>query len=82
MYYVYVLKSEKDERLYIGYSSNLKLRIKEHVDGLVKSTKNRRPILLEYYEAYNNKQLAQERERKLKEFGSSYKGLIKRITRD
>jgi putative endonuclease len=82
MYYVYLLKSEKDGKFYVGYSSNLKLRVKEHIDGLVKSTKNRRPIKLEYYEAYKNKQLAQKRERKLKEFGSSYSGLIKRITRD
>lgn len=82
MYYVYILKSYKDGKFYVGYSSDLRLRLKEHTDGIVKSTKNRRPINLEYYEAYKTKQLAQERERKLKKFGSSYAGLIKRITRD
>jgi len=30
MYYIYVLKSEKDESLYLGYSSDLKSRIKQH----------------------------------------------------
>jgi len=46
---------------------------------IVKSTKNRRPLDLIYYEAYSNKKLAQEREKKLKQFGSAYKELIKRI---
>ncbi|MFH0968990.1 MAG: GIY-YIG nuclease family protein [Patescibacteria group bacterium] len=79
MYYVYLLKSEKDNKFYIGYSSNLKLRIKEHEDGLVESTKHRRPLKLVYYEAYPNKLLAEDRERQLKKFGSAYSGLLKRI---
>jgi len=35
-----------------------------------------------YYEAYNNKNLAEERERKLKKFGSAYSGLLKRISEE
>ena len=34
---------------------------------------------LVYYEAYNNEMQARERERKLKQYGSSYQGLLKRI---
>jgi len=41
MFYIYVLKSEKDNCLYVGFSSNLKNRIKEHNEGLVIATKNR-----------------------------------------
>ncbi len=46
MAYVYILRSKKDRRLYIGSAKNLKNRIKEHINGLVLSTKNRRPLLL------------------------------------
>ena len=82
MYYVYLLKSGKDLGYYIGFSSNLKFRFKQHCNGLVDSTKHRRPLRLIYYEAYNNKNLAEERERKLKKFGSAYSGLLKRISEE
>ena len=49
MYYTYVLISIKDEKNYTGYSKNLKLRFKQHQDGMVESTKNRRPRVLIYY---------------------------------
>ena len=78
MYFVYILRC-KDKKLYIGYSDDLLSRFKEHESGMVDSTKHRRPLTLFYYEAYSNKKLAQERERKLKQFGSSYKGLVKRL---
>jgi putative endonuclease len=79
MYYVYLLKSIKDKGFYIGYSSDLKRRFEEHLSGSVDATKNRLPLELFYYEAYSTKEKALEREEKLKKFGSSYKGLIKRI---
>ena len=80
MYYVYLLFSEKDKGYYIGYSSDLKNRFKDHCAGKVESTTmNRRPMKLVYYEAYSSKELAQERERKLKDFGSAYTGLLKRL---
>ncbi|MDD4607076.1 MAG: GIY-YIG nuclease family protein [Patescibacteria group bacterium] len=79
MYSVYLLRSLKDKNLYIGSTFDLKSRYTQHLEGKVISTKNRRPLELIYYEAYNDKLLAQERERKLKQFGSSYRGLIKRL---
>jgi len=79
MYYVYVLESAKDNGFYIGFSSDLKLRFKNHIDGQVDATKHRRPLILIYYESYSDKKLAQEREIKLKQFGLAYKELIKRI---
>jgi len=51
MFYTYVLKSKKDNELYIGYSSNLSRRLAEHDKGLIEATKNRRPLELVYYEA-------------------------------
>ena len=50
MYYTYVLLSKKDDKLYTGYTKDLKLRFKQHNNGQVKSTKNRRPLILIYYE--------------------------------
>ncbi len=79
MYYVYILKSEKDKKIYIGYTSNLKLRYKEHHNGEVKSTKNRRPLELIYYEAYKNKKDAQDRENYLKGGGKANNDLKEQI---
>ena len=50
-YYTYVLGSLKDNKFYIGYCSDLKKRLDEHRNGLVESTKNRRPFKLVYYES-------------------------------
>jgi len=78
MYYVYVLKSVKDNKLYIGYTGNLKLRFEQHQRGEVKSTSNRRPLNLIYYEACLNKKDAMNRERYLKTYyGKMY--LSKRL---
>lgn len=46
MYYIYILRSEKDKGYYYGSSSDLGRRIKEHNDGRVKFTKSRRPWYL------------------------------------
>ncbi|MEK7549741.1 MAG: GIY-YIG nuclease family protein [Patescibacteria group bacterium] len=79
MHYVYLLQSKKDGKLYIGSTDDLKRRIVEHSSGRVISTKNRRPLDLVYYEAYRFKKSALTREKNLKEFGSAYKGLVKRL---
>jgi putative endonuclease len=52
MHYVYVLQSESDAGLYIGYSANLRRRLTEHQAGLSKATSYRGPWRLIYYEAY------------------------------
>jgi putative endonuclease len=66
MYYTYVLLSEKDDKLYIGYSSNLKQRIKEHISGNVFATKGRLPVKLIFYEAFLSKGDALRREKYFK----------------
>lgn len=71
-FYVYILFSLKDKKLYIGYTENLKLRLGEHFHGRVTATKSRRPLLLTHYEALTNKKDAKARERFLKSgFGRS-----------
>jgi putative endonuclease len=62
MYYVYVLFSYKDKKLYTGFSSDLRKRVKEHTNGEVLSTKSRLPTELIYYEAYRDKRDAIKRE--------------------
>ena len=62
MYYVYVLISEKDRKLYIGSTPDIKIRILKHEKGYVKATKNRRPIKLIYFECYEQNDDAKKRE--------------------
>ena len=73
MFYTYVLKSLKDDKLYIGFSNNLQKRLLEHNKGLVEATKSRCPLKLVYYEACLGKEKAVEREKTLKTgFGREY----------
>ena len=65
-YYVYVLLSDKDHNYYVGYTNNIKRRISEHHKGQVKSTKNRQPLKLVYWEGCLNQQDATKREKYLK----------------
>lgn len=79
MFYVYILKSQKDNKLYIGYTKDLKRRLMEHKQGKTASTKYRLPVELVYYEAYRDIDDAKKREKSFKYSGSVYNGLIKRI---
>jgi putative endonuclease len=65
-YYIYVLRSEIDQQFYVGYTCDLKNRLQQHENGLVKSTKNRRPLTLVYFEGALNQQDATHREKYLK----------------
>ncbi len=62
MFYVYVLKSLKDEKLYVGYTADLKARVETHNNGKVVATKHRRPFELVYYEAFKYKNDATRQE--------------------
>jgi putative endonuclease len=81
MYYVYILHSEKDKGLYIGYTSDLKRRLAEHQKGLSKSTKHRTPIRLVHYEAFQEGSDARAREKYLKSgYGrQQLKSLLKKL---
>lgn len=66
MFYVYVLRSEKDGKLYTGSTNDLKRRFGLHQTGKVISTAARRPFELIYYEASLNETDCRKRERFLK----------------
>ena len=65
MHYVYVLKDKKN-KLYTGYSSDLKRRLQEHKQGHVHTTYRMDTVQLIYYEAFTDKIDAHEREKYLK----------------
>lgn len=65
MFYVYILKLS-DKSYYIGYSSNLKNRIKDHNNGTISSTKNLRPVKLVFYSAFILQKKATDFEKYLK----------------
>jgi putative endonuclease len=69
VHYVYMLRSDTDDGLYIGYSANLRKRMAQHGEGLSKATARRRPWRLIYYEAYLDQADAVGRERYLKSGG-------------
>jgi len=68
MHYTYVLQSRKDSKFYSGLTKDLKLRFKQHNNGKVESTKDRRPFDLIYYEACHNRDDAAKREKYFKTY--------------
>jgi putative endonuclease len=74
-----VLKSQKDKKLYIGYTTDLKNRFTQHQGGEVESTRYRRPLNLIFYEAFVDKKDAQRREKyfKTEKGKSSLKQMIR-----
>ena len=65
-YYVYILKSLKDDGLYIGQTININRRINEHKNGKVQSTKARRPLKLLSYKILDSRKEAVNYEKNLK----------------
>ena len=65
-YYVYILFSLKDHKLYIGCLKDFKQRIAEHNGGYVTATKHRQPLLLIHYEYFISRPDAVAREKFLK----------------
>jgi len=74
MYYVYVLKHPTEDRIYIGFSTDLRNRMKVH-------KAEHRQWRLAYYEAYASEADARVRERRLKQNGNVQQLLKKRIMR-
>jgi len=66
MYKVYILQSNKNNKYYIGYSSNLDKRIKQHNQGLNTSTKGGVPWKIIYTEDYCEKKMPGYVKNKLK----------------
>ena len=77
-YFIYVLQSLKDGNLYTGLTKDLRARVAQHNFGQNKSTKNRRPLKLIYFEGYLSEADAVGREKFLKS-GSGKKFINKQL---
>lgn len=62
MYFLYVLRSEKDNSLYKGISNDPSRREKEHNQGKNLSTKSKIPWELDYVEVCKDRKEAREKE--------------------
>ena len=65
-YYVYVLRSLNKNFIYVGFTTDLRRRLKEHNNQEELSTKHYAPLELIHYEAYKNSKDAHRRENYLK----------------
>jgi len=65
-FYVYVLLSSRDSKFYIGFTNNLRRRLREHQRGKNISTAMRRPLRLIYFEGHLTAEAARKRERYFK----------------
>ncbi len=83
MFYVYLIQSEVDSSFYIGYTSNLELRIKQHNNGESIYSRRKKPWKLVYSEEFENKTFALKREQFLKKQKNKdfYYKLIKTLDR-
>jgi putative endonuclease len=79
MHYTFVLYSDKDGEWYTGATSDLRARFRQHVEGRVKATEHRRPLVLAYYEGCLSIDDAFRRERYLKS-GRGKRYLRQRLT--
>lgn len=79
MYYVYIIRSEKNGQCYIGLSNDVYRRLEEHNRGESYWTRTRGPFELIYYEAYRSLEDAKQREKKLKRFKKGYTDLKNRL---
>ena len=63
MHYVYVLRSEKTEKKYVGSTQlSPEIRTAEHNGGKVPWTRSHRPLKLIYFEQFKSKDIALKRE--------------------
>ena len=79
MYFVYLLKSKKDNKYYIGQTNNINRRLSEHNSRREKSTKHRAPFELIGYEVYKTRNKARWREYQLKKSAHKRREFISRF---
>jgi putative endonuclease len=66
MFYTYILRNSRTNRYYIGYSNDLKNRLKEHLTGKSQCTKSDLNYELEWYCAFKTEKQAVAFEKYLK----------------
>ena len=78
MYFTYILKSKIKNWYYIGHTSDVENRLKQHNKGRSQSTKFYKPFTMVYEERFNTKSEAFKREQQIKSYrhGEAFKKLI------
>ena len=66
MFIIYAIQSDVDNRIYVGFTNDLKRRLAEHNSGKTKSTKAYTPWRLIYTESVDDRIKARKREIYLK----------------
>ena len=66
MFYLYILKSKKFSKTYVGISEDVERRLKEHNKGYSRFTSNYRPWGVIYREECQDRSSAMKRERYFK----------------
>ena len=79
MYFVYALKSLKDNKYYFGQTDNVYKRLKLHNTGKVISTKSRQPLVLVGYREYKTREEARWTEYNLKNHSDKKEKFIKEL---
>ena len=73
-FYVYILSSGKNGTIYIGFTSDLKKRVWEHKNGVIKGFTKRYGITnLVYYEIFDDPENAILREKQMKKWKREWK---------
>lgn len=73
-YFVYILASQKNGTLYVGVTNNLKRRVFEHKEGIIKGFTKKYSIKnLVYFEVTNEIESALKREKQLKTWKRTWK---------
>jgi putative endonuclease len=66
MFWVYAIKSQYTDRIYVGQTKNLEERLTLHNSGMVQSTKKDRPWTVIAYEIFDTRENARWQEYQLK----------------
>jgi putative endonuclease len=78
MFYVYIIKSVKTNKYYVGYTKDLIRRLNEHNHNNTQSLKNKGPFILVYKEEFEKIVEARKREKQIKSYkgGNAFKKLL------
>jgi len=77
---VYILKSIKSSRYYIGSANNIERRLSQHNKGFVRATKNIKPLELKCFVLCNDLTEAKRSEYRLKSY--KRKDILEKVIKD
>lgn len=79
MFFAYVIRSCKDQSLYKGHCQDLEIRLSQHNAGSTPSIKHKIPFELVYWEAFDTREEAINREKYFKSASNGPFGPLQRI---